>query len=265
MLASDALARAGRGGILEADPRWYETFFDRDWLAVAVGQDEERNREEVAFAVEKLGVESGARVLDLACGHGRHAVELAARGFRVTGLDISGPSLSIARERAAERLAEIELVQLDMRELAAELEYDAVLNLNSAFGYFPSEEEDQQVLERVARALVRGGRLLIDTINGLWIAGNFQARGWRALEDGTVMTEDRTYEAITGRSSAVWTLIHADGTRSELVHSMRVYTCPELCGMLTRAGLEPDGVWGGVDGSEYGLDTRRLIVRARKP
>ena len=250
---------------MEADPRWYETFFDRDWLAIAVGQDDEHNRAEVAFFVDRLGLEPRARVLDLACGHGRHAVELAARGFRVTGIDISEPSLAIARERAAERHAEIELAQLDMRELASESEYDAVLNLHSAFGYFPSGEEDLHVLERIACGLVRGGHFLIDTINGLWLARNFQPRGWRTLEDGTVMTEDRAYDPITGRSSAVWTLIRTDGSRSELRHSVRVYTCPELCRMLGQVGLEADGVWGGVDGSEYGLDARRLIVRARKP
>lgn len=66
---------------MEADPRWYETFFDRDWLTIAAGLHEQATRGEVDFLAEQLELEPGARVLDLACGKGRHAVELARAGF----------------------------------------------------------------------------------------------------------------------------------------------------------------------------------------
>lgn len=81
----------GKKRLLEVDPRWYESFFDRDWLVLADHSDEQRNRAEVDFLVEKLALDRGARVLDMACGRGRHAIELDARGFRVTGIDISEP------------------------------------------------------------------------------------------------------------------------------------------------------------------------------
>lgn len=249
---------------MEADPRWYETFFDRDWLTIAAGLHEQTTRGEVDFLAEKLELEPGARVLDLACGKGRHAVELASRGFRVTGIDISGPSLDLARERAAERGVDVELVNLDMRELAVASEFDTVFNFQSSFGYLPSEEEDLEVLERVAEALVPGGRFLIETINLLGLIRNYQPRSWRTLGDGSLLTEDRSYDAITGRSRATWTIVRPDGSRSELHLSMRIYSCPELRRMLAQAGLAADGVWGGIDGSEYGVGGRRLIVRGRK-
>lgn len=208
--------------MVEADPRWYETFFDRDWLTIAAGLHEQTTRGEVDFLAEKLELEPGARVLDLACGKGRHAVELASRGFRVT-----------------------------------------VFNFQSSFGYLPSEEEDLEVLERVAEALVPGGRFLIETINLLGLIRNYQPRSWRTLGDGSLLTEDRSYDAITGRSRATWTIVRPDGSRSELHLSMRIYSCPELRRMLAQAGLAADGVWGGIDGSEYGVGGRR-IVRGRK-
>lgn len=249
----------------EVDPHWYETFFEGDWLELAVDHDEPLTRAEVDFLIEKLHLQPGARVLDLACGHGRHAVELADRGFSVTGADISEPALAVARERAAQRGVELDLVRLDMRELDAESAFGGVCNFASAFGYYPREEDDRQVLERVARCLVPGGRFLIETMNQQWLARNFSPRARRTLENGTVVVEERRYDAATSRSSATWKLVRADGTRSEMRHSMRIYTCPELCGMLAEAGLEVDGVWGGVDGADHSIDRRRLIVRARKP
>ena len=254
-----------RKGTPEVDPHWYRTFFDRDWLALAIDHDEELTRAEVRFLVEKLDLERGAPVLDLACGHGRHAIEIAAMGLEVTGLDISAPALAIARERAASRQVALDLLQLDMRDLDADCEFSAVYNVSSAFGYHPSEEEDLAVLEAVSRALVPGGRFLIDTMNGLWLVRNFEPRARRKLPDGTRVIEERSFDAVTRRSSATWTLRRPDGTRSEMRHSMRIYTYPELHRMLVRSGLEPDGVWGGVDGAAYGVEERRLIVRSRKP
>jgi len=248
----------------EVDPRWYETFFGRDFLELAADHDEQLTRAEVAFLEDKLRLERGARVLDLACGHGRHAVELAARGFRMTGLDISEPSIAVARERAARRGVDLDLMQLDMRDLELDSQFSAAYNFCSAFGYFPREEEDQRLLERVRLALAPGGSFLIDTMNDQWLVRNFEPHARRKLANGTVLTEERSYNASTRRSSAIWTLRRTDGSRSELRHSMRIYSCPELCGMLGQAGLTVDGIWGGADGSKHGVDKRRSIVRARK-
>ncbi len=260
-----ALLRNFRANTAAAvDPRWYETFFEDDWLELAVDHDVLQTRAEVDFLIERLELEPGARILDLACGHGRHAVELAAMGFRVTGLDISEPSLAIARERAAERGVELELVRLDMSELRADSEFGAAFNFSSAFGYLPREQDDQEVLARVARALVPGGQFLIDTMNGQWLVRNFERRAGRKLASGTEITEERHYDPATKRSSATWTLARSDGSRSELRHSMRIYTCPELCGMFAKAGLQVNGLWGAVDGSELSVDSRRLIVRGRR-
>lgn len=247
----------------DVDARWYDGFFGDDWLAMAP-RDAERTAREVDFVVEKLGLERGARVLDLACGHGRHALELARRGYRVTGLDLSQPSLALARETAAAEGLDVELVHGDMRELPWEDEFDAVLSMFTAFGYFEDEADDQRVLGQIARALRPGASLLLDTISLFMLARGFQPRAWEELDDGRVLLEDRSYDPLSGRSIATWTLLALDGERSELRHSLRIYTLPELRGMLARAGLETESAWSGFDGREYGFEGSRLIVHARR-
>lgn len=248
----------------EVDPDWYDGFFDEDWLAIArTSEDPERTHQQVDFVVERLALEPGARVLDLACGHGRHALELARRGYRVTGLDLSEPSLALARAAAAADSLDVELVHGDMRELLWEGEFDAVLSMFTAFGYFEDEADDARVLEQIARALRPGGSFLLDTISLFMLARAFQPRSFQELDDGRVLLEDRSYDPLAGRSTATWTLLAPGGERSALRHSLRVYTLPELRVMLARAGLEVEAAWSGFDGHEYGFEGSRLIVHAR--
>jgi SAM-dependent methyltransferase len=250
---------------LGVDPRWYENFFGRDWLElVALRISEERTREQVDFLVEALALAPGARVLDLACGHGRHSLELARRGYRVTGLDLSAPSLEVARETAEDGGLEVEFGECDMREIPFEDEFDAVLNLFSSFGYFEDAEDDRRVLSAVAGALRPGGAFLLDTIHPPWLFRHFQPLSWEEHDDGTLFLEERTLDLLRGRSDARWIAVRPDGGRSELRHSLRIYTLAELASMLAEAGLDVERTYGGFDGSELGLESRRLIVVARK-
>jgi len=218
----------------------------------------------VDFIVEKSGVLPGSAVLDLCCGHGRHSLELARRGYRVVGLDFHEPSLALARESAAAEGLAIDFIQSDMRHIPYQDEFDLVINLFTAFGYLKDQAENQAVLDAVAVALRPGGRLLLDIINHAWLMRHFERRDWHELEDGSLLFEERQFDLRTGRNNAVWNFLHPDGSRSEFPNSVRVYTLVEFEGMLTAAGLTFRDVWGNFDGDDYGFDTNRMIVLAQK-
>jgi SAM-dependent methyltransferase len=213
--------------------------------------------------VDELGLSAGSRVLDLACGRGRISIGLAKRGCRVTGLDLSPRSLELAARDAEAAGVAVDFVRRDMRDLDAVEAFDAVVNVFTSFGYFPTQEEDERVLGAVARALAPGGRFLIDMVNTIAIAKRFIEFDWHELEDGTLWLERRRYDQLTGRYEATWTFVRPDGSRSELRNSLRGYTPAELVAMLARAGLEVDRAWGSWDGGELG-DGSRSILRARK-
>ena len=247
----------------DVDPRWYDGFFEReylDWLALP--RDPEQTAREVDFLVEKLGTEPGARVLDLACGRGRHSLELARRGLRVTGVDLSPRSLELARADAAADGLEVAFVQADMRELDFVGAFDAAISVFTSLGYFESDEEDRDVLVRVARALRPGGRFLVDVINPLGLARLYQPRLWDEVGDGILMVQEHEWDVMAGRNRAVWTFVRPDGSRSELSHVVRMYAPSELVRLVEGAGLRVLDAWGGFDGTPLTYESRRQILLA---
>lgn len=235
--------------------RWFE---DEDALSAT------RTQAEVDFVERALELKPGSRVLDLCCGHGRHAIELARRGYQVTGVDLSTPALRRARQAAREAGLDIHWQRCDMREIGFQEEFDAAINMFTSFGFLESEDEDRRVLEGVAAALRPGGRFLIDFINRDWVIRFYQARDWLRAPDGSILLKERCWDPLTGRNHEEITLIAPDGSRRRYRLSMRMYGATELAAMLASVGLTVRRVWGDFDGLELALESRRVIVLAEK-
>ena len=152
----------------------------------------------------------------------------------------SQPPFSILRKiAAAARDLQVQFVHADMREIPFEGEFDAVINMFTAFGYF-DDVENQKVLDAVARALKAGGKFLIDLLNTLWIIRNFRPQSWDELSDGTVALTERDYNLLTGNIEELRTYIAPDGSKREIQLIWRSYFYTELTKMLNRAELTPD-------------------------
>jgi SAM-dependent methyltransferase len=254
-------AGPGEGDEVTGRP-WYVEFFDEDYLRVFEPLlPPERTAAEVNGVVERLGLAPGARVLDLCCGHGRHAVALARLGLRVTGLDLSRRFLSRAAALAARQGQAVGLVEADMRRLPfADGRFDAVINLFNAFGYLQDDVQDQLVLDEVARVLRPGGRFLQELVNREALI-----RGWHDSDvlrtgDGLVVLQERSLDLRASRDRVRYTLLHPDGRQTSREHVVRLYTLTELAGMLERAGLALAAVHGDLDGGPLELDSSFLVT-----
>lgn len=244
---------------------WWQQLFGEDYLrAWGPVLPPERTEREVEGILRLLDLPSGSRILDLCCGHGRHAVALAGRGYQVTGQDLSEPFLRGAREAAAARGVAVAWVHGDMRRIPFEDEFDAVLNLFTAFGYFDREEENQQVLEQVAKALRPGGVFLLDFINRERVVREHRPHIISRHDDGLIVLDEGEIDLLAGRTERRVTLLFPGGARREYRHSVRIYTLVELVRMLASAGLELTGYWGDLDGGEFGLGSQRLVIQARR-
>jgi 2-polyprenyl-3-methyl-5-hydroxy-6-metoxy-1,4-benzoquinol methylase len=130
---------------------WYVDFFRNDYLNVYGHMfTDERAEKESAFVSSALDLQPGASVLDLCCGQGRHSVQLAKRGLKVTGLDLNPDYVELAQQAAIAHHVAIETVAADMRDIPFENKFDAIVNMYSSFGYLESETEDLKVLESAA-------------------------------------------------------------------------------------------------------------------
>lgn len=246
-----------------SDAPWYQTFFDTAYYRLyAPHLKPARTDREVEGIVALLGLPPGSRILDLCCGYGRHTLPLAQRGYRMTGLDLSEDLLR--RAEAEAQSTEVRWVRADMRQLPFAGEFDAVINIFTAFGYLEDEEEDEQVLRQVARALRPGGVFLLETMHRDALLRRFQPHGVVRGPDGTLELQERRIDLPSSRIETRVTLIEPDGQRSEHVQSLRLYTLRELTRMCEAAGLTVHAHYGGLDGQPLTLESGRLALLARK-
>jgi SAM-dependent methyltransferase len=247
---------------------WYEEFFDEDYMRFhLVGGQREADRApaECDFIVNALGLKPGDRVLDLCCGQGRHAVELARRGFEVTGADLSGYLLGLARDAAQQARVEVRFHRGDMRELPWEEEFDAVIVMFTAFGYFDSEEDNEKVLREVRKALRPGGRLLLDLPNRD-VFLNLIADGQRTWyeHEGHLVLDEHTWDSDRRRLRLSRTIVAPDGTRRQTGHDLREYTHPEIVDPLARAGLQWQRTFADLNMTEFDPEARRMLIIGRR-
>jgi hypothetical protein len=159
---------------------------------------------------------------------------------------------------------EIELVLADFRETPP-IEADAAANLFSAGIGYLGEEEDLKALRSLHRALKPGALFLLDTMNLFWLARNYQPRGWDENEEGTRRRlEAREFDFLTGRnrSQAIFWERGREERRSAI--DMRIYSPTELVRLLEQAGFETTALYGDLDGSDFGFDSRRIVMVSRR-
>jgi len=250
-----------------ARPRrpWWEELFNEDFSRALVRLTEEQVEQEVNFIEESLGVAPGAVVLDLGCGSGEHAVELAGRGYGIVGYDLSLHQLALAQEGAQERGQKLNFLQGDMREMAFEEVFDGVYCWNTTFGYF-EEDKNTNVAERIFRSLKPGGTLLLDVINRDFAAMDQPSSVWYE-GDSCVCMDDMSIDFLTSRMRVKRSLILDDGRTRECTYSVRLYSLHELGKMLHDIGFRVTEASGHptTPGVFLGQSSPHIIILAQKP
>lgn len=151
---------------------WYRNWFNAPYYHLLYEQrDEKEAAKFIDRLIDYLQPPPNARMLDIACGKGRHSIHLAAKGFSVTGIDISPQSILSAKEMEDDRL---EFFVHDMRHPFRINYYDYAFNFFTSFGYFDSLREHQNALRSMAAAVRKGGYFIMDYLNPSYIKKNLK-------------------------------------------------------------------------------------------
>ncbi len=228
---------------------WYVAFFRSGDYRRLYSFEPERSAREAAFAARALGLRSGERIVDLCCGAGRHLRELQG----AVGIDLDLASIRGLRAACA-----------DMRALPVRTSsVDAVVSFFSSFGYLESDEEDAHVVAEIGRVLRPGGRFFLDLLNREHALAGFAECVQRVEPDGTLIVEQRGFDAVTSRLATSFVIVRPDGARTDSVgHALRLYTLTEISRMLAAAGLRLSRTYGGHGGEDYELTSVRMICVA---
>ncbi|MBI4317105.1 MAG: class I SAM-dependent methyltransferase [Chloroflexi bacterium] len=212
--------------------------------------------------VSLVGLQAGARVLDLCCGVGRHSLEFARRGFCVTAVDKTRAFLARAGSDAEAAGLEVAFVHDDMRAFCQPDTFDVAVNLLTSFGYFEDPEDDRRVVRNVYNSLKSGGVFVIELMGKEVLARVFQERDWNE-HDGMLMLAERRVSRNWSWLENRWITIKGH-TRTELRYSHRIYSAAELVSLLTGCGFSRVDVAGDLSGSPYDHTSKRLVVVGRR-
>lgn len=242
-------------------PPWYRRAFGRYYPIVYAHRDDEEAERAVRLFLPHL---PSGRVLDLACGTGRHLRALGRAGVSAIGLDASQELLSIAREQDPRA----RLVRGDMQALPfRSAQFAAVMSLFSSFGYFETDAEDLRVLSEAARVLTLDGALVLDLSNpavareGVGGATRRESSGYRIDESRTLSPDGRRImKRVRIRRGAA----EGDALVDDYTESLRLYERAEIEAIVTAWGFRVAQAWGDYSGRPLASDAPRMVLVFRK-
>lgn len=244
---------------------WFLEIFDETYLQTLPSNHSRRCEREAAHIARLLRIAPGARVLDVGCGPGDHAIALSALGFEVVGLDKSLPLLEHGLRNAQTRSLSVKFVLGDMRDFDVPARFDAAYCVGTTFGYF-DDEQNLRVARAIRAAVAPGGHVVIEQLNRDWAIAQLPRRTW--WESGElVIMEDLGFDATLSRLRMERSVLDAEQRTWEQHISIRLYALHEWFALLRMAGFEVVS-WGGhwaTPGAYFDGRSSQIVIVARNP
>lgn len=241
--------------------KWWETLFNDIYLSAFVPfYTNSQTKQEVKFVKDYF--DPKRKILDMACGNGRHSLQLAKEGFNVVGVDYSKVLIDEAQKNAKESGLEIKFIKGDMRNPKVAQKFDGAIILGDSFGYF-SDQDNEKVIKGMAKIIKKSGYLIIDLPNTPGILRNVRERSKRKLPNGHMVAQHFFFDPETFILTTRWEVV-VNKKREEYEGTMRLYTLPEIKALLERNKFGLKEVYGSFDKEWYSINSPRTIIVAQK-
>lgn len=217
--------------------QWYEELFENYGQKYDQEGFTQGTLGECDFLEQELGFNKSLRLLDVGCGTGRHAVELAKRGYSVTGIDLSESLLTKARQKAQDNNIHVNFIRQDARHLTFDQEFDVAIMLCE--GGFPLMETDEMnfaILQKVTNALKSPGKFIFTTLNGLFPLFHSIEEFLANPAEGNATYRDNTFDLMTFREQSITEIEDDYGNKKVLEINERYYVPSEITWLLKSLG-----------------------------
>jgi SAM-dependent methyltransferase len=226
--------------------QWYESLFENYGRKYEEEIYTQGTQGECDFIEKEINRDKNVKVLDIGCGTGRHSVELAKRGYSVTGIDLSESMLARAREKAAEKNLKIDFRKADARTLSFSEEFElAVMLCEGGFSLMETDEMNFEILKSAYNSLKQGGKLIFTTLNGLFpLFHSVKDFLDSAAKEGNTVPGDITFDLMTFRESSTLSFSDDDGNEKQIETCERYYVPSEITWLLKSVGFIKIGIFG---------------------
>jgi D-alanine-D-alanine ligase len=250
---------------------WWKTMFDETYLLTDARSvcDDDITRREVDLICKLLPIRPDHEILDLCGGHGRHSLELSARGFTgCTLVDYSSCLIDRARGHAAALDYQMECVQSDARDTGLPSEsFDHVLVMGNSLGYISKPAADLQILAEAKRVLRSGGWLLLDVTDGSAVRASFNPSAWHEIDTDIVVCRQREMKGNTLHAREI-VLSKEKGLIRDRGYAIRLYTPETIQTILDQAGFHKTRVQTDFSphqsNGDYGFMNCRMVALGQK-
>ena len=218
--------------------QWYEELFENYGKKYDNECFTQGTFGECDFIEKEIGRDKSRLILDIGCGTGRHTIELTARGYRVTGIDLSESQLARAREKAAERKVAIEVMRGDARALPFADRFDlAIMLCEGGFPLMETDEMNFEILKSAARALKSGGKFIFTTLNGLFPLYHSIEKFCAADAPDGATYRSNSFDLMTFRDHNITEFVDDGGNEKTLTCNERYYVPSEITWLLKSLGF----------------------------
>lgn len=224
--------------------KWYKDLFDNYARTYDKESFTQGTIGEVDFIEEEINFDKTKKILDIGCGTGRHAIELAKRGCKVTGIDLSESQLQRATEKAKEAGVDVRFIQSDARETNFKHEFDLVIMIcEGAFPLMETDEMNFKILENAANALKSGGKIIFTTLNALFPLYH-SVKDFINSNSPEGTSSENTFDLLTFRDSSTYEVTDDDGKKKVLHCNERYYTPSEITWLLSSLNFSQVNIFG---------------------